>query len=154
MGASSSSSSGGADEGQWSIRATSGATAPRLASAAPTSVSGQVCSQATLMYWLMYWLLCIMVLMDTAYTSQPCHAACHEIAQVLSACHPSTMQLDRSVHSFEVLHLMRRMDTQSLHTRSTGNSQSLHGWCTGNSEFLHGWSTGNSKRCCVLVGVW
>ncbi|DBA65676.1 TPA: hypothetical protein ACH3X2_002731 [Trebouxia sp. C0005] len=37
----SSSSSGGADEGQWSIRATGGTTAPRLASSTPTSVSGQ-----------------------------------------------------------------------------------------------------------------
>jgi len=84
-----------------------------------------------IMYWLMYWLLC-MVLMDTAYTPEPCHAACHEIAHVLSACHPSTMQLDRSMHSFEVLHLMRGMDSQAL----------------------HGWSTDNSKGCLMLIGVW
>ncbi len=112
-----SSSSGGADEGQWSIRATGGAMAPRLASATPTSVSGQVSSQATLMYWL----LCIM---ETAYTAGPCHAVCHEVAQVLSVCCPSTMHLDRSMHSFEVLHLMCWMDSQSLHEWSFGNQQS------------------------------
>ena len=73
-----------------------------------------------------------MVLVETAYTAGPCHAACHEIAREVSACHLTTVQLDRSMHSVKVLHLMRWMDSQSL----------------------HGWSTGNSKGCSMLTGVW